>query len=80
MAMIFAYLFVFGPLHSFQAEYGGDPAIYQDIATSEDCARLEQLFDKYSRTANRVSVDAPGQRHAVGYARAADKRMLDLNC
>jgi hypothetical protein len=56
-------------------EKPGNPAVYQRIEQTTDCAQLQKEFD----TANK-NHDRTGDPAATGYMVAADERMKAVGC
>lgn len=61
-------------------EYGGERLVYNEILGSNDCAELQETFD---RAANNNDRETPGTRLfdiTLGYMTAADDRMEYVGC
>jgi len=61
-------------------EYGGNRESYQTILSLTDCASLQEQFNIASENNKRETGGTPQFKVALGYMKAADNRMKELDC
>jgi hypothetical protein len=64
----------------YEAEYGGNPAIYERIASLSDCDELQAEFDIAADINDRAEPGTPAHRQSTGYMGATDARMQEVGC
>lgn len=58
----------------------GNPAVYDQIEASTDCAALQETFDRAMGNHGRAEPGTEERRWTLAYAQAADDRMKKLDC
>ena len=58
----------------------GEPAVYERIAASADCAGLQSEFDIAMDSAERRQPGDSLREVSISYAKAADERMREVGC
>lgn len=61
-------------------EYGGNRDSYQSILSLTDCTALQEQFDIASANNQRETAGTPLFKATLGYMKAADNRMKEINC
>lgn len=66
----------------YMGTYGGNPSVYQRIASDTDCDSLQAQFDQAAANHDRDSEagDLEAMKWSTGYMSAADDRMRAIGC
>jgi len=64
----------------FTREYGGSEDRYQQILTSNDCAWLEEEYDRASVIDKTYELGTTLYQRAEGIMKATSKRMQEIGC
>lgn len=83
--VVLAVFVVVGAIWAFSAVSGddeppGSPAVYDDIEATTSCPDLQSTFDDNMGDAERRGPNDPLYDTLLGYATAANDRMVDLGC
>jgi len=66
--------------NDYMEEYGGNPNVYADILSMNDCANLQIQFDLADKNNEREEPGTPARRWTLGYMTAANNRMEEIGC
>ena len=64
----------------YMKQYGGNPDVYQDLLTSNDCDHLQEQFNQAD---SNLALHSPGTQQyewGLGYMKASDARMKEIGC
>lgn len=65
---------------SYVDSYGGQPSVYSRIASTTDCAALQEQFNIAGDNNDRAEPGTDAHRWSLGYMKAADDRMEAVGC
>jgi hypothetical protein len=61
-------------------KYGGKAEVYAEIMASEDCASLQETFDRAADNNETAEAGSPEASWTLGYMTVSDERMQELGC
>lgn len=62
------------------ADRPGEPSVYNRIAALDDCAALQEEFDRAAANNDRAEPGTAEHKATLGYMKAAEARRDELNC
>jgi hypothetical protein len=68
------------PAEQLHKDYGGTLAVYEELTSSDDCARRQKSFDRAAANNDRDEPLTTEHGWTLGYMNAADDRMRAIGC
>lgn len=61
-------------------EFGGNPNVYDQIISLNDCTMLQEQFDQADENLQLHQPGTAQYQWSIGYMKAADDRMKEIGC